>query len=158
MMIPKIKKKRIIQAALTRLARTSLSLLFSLSPFFFFSFLSFQTILALTHASMYFLFSRLINSLCKLPQSLETIMLCFKNMDIPFIIMHTKVGGLIKSGRSFTLEELERQRKEKQNIVEELAKDDEVNKLISDEEATKFLRLMKYSDYNMVHQLKKIPS
>jgi len=27
--------------------------------------------------------------------------------------MHTKVGGLIKSGRSFTLEELERYRKEK---------------------------------------------
>lgn len=157
MMIPKIKKKGSFRSRLHDQPELA-SLIFFLYPPSFFSFLSFQTILALTHASMYFLFSRLINSLCKLPQSLETIMLCFKNMDIPFIIMHTKVGGLIKSGRSFTLEELERQRKEKQNIVEELAKDDEVNKLISDEEATKFLKLMKYTDYNMVHQLKKIPS
>lgn len=33
--------------------------------------------------------------------------------------------------------------------------DDEVNKPINDEESTKFLKLIKYHDYNVVDQLKK---
>ena len=37
----------------------------------------------------------------------------------------------------------------------ELAKMDKVNKLVSDEEANEFLKLMKHSEYSVVDQLKK---
>jgi hypothetical protein len=39
--------------------------------------------------------------------------------------------------------------------VVELAKMDEVNKPVSDEEANEFLKLMKHSEYSVVDQLKK---
>jgi len=39
--------------------------------------------------------------------------------------------------------------------VLELAKMDEVNKPVSDEEANEFLKLMKHSEYSVVDQLKK---
>ena len=39
-----------------------------------------------------------------------------------------------------------------------MAKIDEVNKPVSDEKASEFLKLMKLSEYNMVDQLKKTPS
>jgi hypothetical protein len=46
----------------------------------------------------------------------------------------------------------------KRKAIKELAKKDEVNKYINDEEASEFLKLMKYSDYSIVDQLKKTPT
>jgi hypothetical protein len=46
----------------------------------------------------------------------------------------------------------------KRKAAKELAKKDEVNKYINDEEANEFLKLMKYSDYSIVDQLKKTPT
>lgn len=40
----------------------------------------------------------------------------------------------------------------------ELAYNDEVNKPKNEKDAMEFLKLMKHSEYNMVDQLKKIPT
>lgn len=36
--------------------------------------------------------------------------------------------------------------------------EDEVNKYINDEETNEFLKLIKYSDYSIIDQLKKTPT
>jgi hypothetical protein len=75
----------------------------------------------------------------------------------PTPTLHAEVGGLTRSGRCYTPEELEDQRRAKGKNVVELAKIDEVNKPVSDEEAKEFLKLMKHSEYSVVDQLKKTP-
>lgn len=60
--------------------------------------------------------------------------------------------------RCFILKKFKNQRIVKRKAAKELAKKDEVNKYINDEEASEFLKLMKYSDYSIVDQLKKTPT
>jgi len=50
---------------------------------------------------------------------------------------------------------VENYKKAKGKNAVELAKMDEVNKLVSDEEASEFLKLVKHDEYSMVDQLKK---
>ncbi|XP_073268737.1 uncharacterized protein [Populus alba] len=76
----------------------------------------------------------------------------------PALVFHAEVGGLTRSGRCFTPEELENHRKAKGKDMTELTKTDEVNKPVSDEEANEFLKLMKHSEYSVVDQLKKTPA
>ncbi|XP_073264245.1 uncharacterized protein [Populus alba] len=65
----------------------------------------------------------------------------------PTLAFNAEVGGLTRSGRCFTLEELENHKKDKgKNVVET----EEVNKPVSDEEANEFLKLMRHSEYGMV--------
>jgi hypothetical protein len=45
--------------------------------------------------------------------------------------------------------------KEGKKNVKELVRSDEVNKLVIDEEKTKFLKLTKHNEYSVVNQLKK---
>jgi hypothetical protein len=54
---------------------------------------------------------------------------------------------LIRSGRCFTLKELERKKKEKGKAIEELTKNDEVTKPINKKEVIRFLKLMKHNEY-----------
>ncbi|XP_073261997.1 uncharacterized protein [Populus alba] len=71
-------------------------------------------------------------------------------------VFQAEIGGLTRSGRCFTPEELEKQRKakgkEKVDITEE------INKPFTEEETNEFLKLMKHSEYSIVEQLKKTPS
>jgi hypothetical protein len=76
----------------------------------------------------------------------------------PAPTLHAEVGGLTRGGRCYTPEELEDQRRAEGKNVVELAKLDEVNKPVSDEEANEFLKLMKHSEYSVVDQLKKTPA
>jgi len=76
----------------------------------------------------------------------------------PAPVFHAEIGGLTQSGRCFTPEELENHRKAKGKNMVELAKTDEVNKPVSDEEANEFLKLMRHSKYSVVSQLKKTPA
>lgn len=71
-------------------------------------------------------------------------------------IFYTEIGGLTQNERCFTPKELERQRKAKGKDIIELAKNDEVNKQMSDEKSTKFFKLIKHSECSVVDQLKKI--
>ncbi|XP_061947974.1 uncharacterized protein LOC133671268 [Populus nigra] len=61
----------------------------------------------------------------------------------PAPVFHAEIGGLTRSGRCFTPEELENHRKAKGKNMVELAKTNEVNKPVSDEEANEFLKLMR---------------
>ena len=65
----------------------------------------------------------------------------------PTPVFNAEVRGLTRSGRCFTPEELENHKKDKGKNVVEM---EEVNKLVSDEEANEFLKLMRHSEYNMV--------
>jgi hypothetical protein len=76
----------------------------------------------------------------------------------PAPVFHAEIGGLTRSGRCFTPEELENHRKAKGNNMVELAKTDEINKPVSDEEANEFLKLMRHNEYSVVDQLKKTPA
>lgn len=60
--------------------------------------------------------------------------------------MQTKVRDLPKSERCFTLKELGGKRNTDEMVVKKLANDNKVNKPIYDEEATKFLKLMKHGN------------
>ncbi|XP_061965260.1 uncharacterized protein LOC133689413 [Populus nigra] len=80
------------------------------------------------------------------------------NIKDPTPIFHTEIGGLTRSGRCFTPEELERQRKAKGKEIVDAFKGMEVNKPISEDESNEFLKLMKHSEYSMVDQLKKTPA
>jgi hypothetical protein len=55
------------------------------------------------------------------------------------------------------LEELERQWKAKDKEIVDVIKDIEIDKLVSEEEVSEFLKLMKHSEYSVVKQLKKTP-
>jgi sulfite reductase alpha subunit-like flavoprotein len=55
------------------------------------------------------------------------------------------------------LEELERQWKAKDKEIVDVIKDIEIDKLMSEEEVSEFLKLMKHSEYSVVKQLKKTP-
>lgn len=57
---------------------------------------------------------------------------------------------MIRSRRYFTLEELERKKKEKGKAIEELTKNDEFTKPINKKEVIRFLKLMKHNEYNVV--------
>jgi arginase family enzyme len=70
-------------------------------------------------------------------------------------MFYTEIGGLTRNERCFTFKELERQRKAKGKDIIELAKNDDVNKQVSDEKATKFFKIIKHSEYSVVDQLKK---
>ena len=76
----------------------------------------------------------------------------------PIPIIHPEIGGLTRSGRCFTPEELERQRKAKGKEIVDVFKGMEVNKPISEDESNEFLKLMKHSEYSVVDQLKKTPA
>jgi hypothetical protein len=76
----------------------------------------------------------------------------------PTPVFHAEIGGLTRSGRCFTPEELENHKKAKGKDMVELTKTYEVNKPVSDEEANEFLKLMKHNEYNVVDQLKKTPA
>jgi hypothetical protein len=45
--------------------------------------------------------------------------------------------------------------KEGKKNIKELVRSDEVNKLVIDEEKTKFLKLIKHNEYSVVNPLKK---
>jgi hypothetical protein len=68
--------------------------------------------------------------------------------------LQAKIDGLTRSGRCFIHEKLERQKAKGKEVVDGI-KGVEVNKPISEEEAKKFLKLMKYNEYSMVEQLNK---
>ena len=57
----------------------------------------------------------------------------------------------------FYVEELERQWKSKDKEIVDVIKDIEIDKLVSKEEVSEFLKLMKHNEYSVVKQLKKTP-
>jgi len=57
---------------------------------------------------------------------------------------------LIRSGKCYTLEELERKKKKKGKTIEELTRNDEVTKPINEKEVIRFLKLMKHNEYNVM--------
>ena len=80
------------------------------------------------------------------------------NIKTPLSLFRTKIRGVTRSGRCFTPEEREKQRKAKGKEVLDLDKELEVNKTMTKEETNEFLKLMKHSEYNIVDQLKKTPA
>jgi len=75
------------------------------------------------------------------------------NIQAPLSLFQTKISGLTRSGRYFTLEEL---RKAKGKEVVDLDKTLEVNKQVTEEESNEFLKSIKHNKYYIVDQLKKI--
>uniref|UniRef100_A0A2N9I3I8 Uncharacterized protein n=1 Tax=Fagus sylvatica TaxID=28930 RepID=A0A2N9I3I8_FAGSY len=63
------------------------------------------------------------------------------------------LGGITRSGRCYTPEELEKRRKEAGKAVE-----DPTKTKATEEEAADFLRIIKSSEYSIVKQLSKMPS
>jgi hypothetical protein len=63
------------------------------------------------------------------------------------------LGGITRSGRCYTPEELEKRRKEIGKSAE-----DPVKTKVAEDEAADFLRIIKSSEYNVVKQLSKMPS
>uniref|UniRef100_A0A2N9F3S5 G-patch domain-containing protein n=1 Tax=Fagus sylvatica TaxID=28930 RepID=A0A2N9F3S5_FAGSY len=63
------------------------------------------------------------------------------------------LGGITRSGRCYTPEELEKRRKEIGKTVEDPAKTK-----VAEDEAADFLRIIKSSEYSVVKQLSKMPS
>nr|XP_034900655.1 LOW QUALITY PROTEIN: uncharacterized protein LOC118038417 [Populus alba] len=80
------------------------------------------------------------------------------NIEAPLPLCRAEISGLTRSGRCYTPEELERQRKAKGKEVLDLDKEFEVNKPVTEEETNEFLKLMKHSEYSIVDQLKKTPA
>jgi len=76
----------------------------------------------------------------------------------PAPVFHARIGGLTKNKRCLTPKELESQKKAKGKDVTDLPTTYKVNKLVSKEKATEFLKLMKHSEYSMIDQLKKTPA
>ena len=70
----------------------------------------------------------------------------------PFVIS-SEIGGLTRSGRCFTPEEL---RKIKGKEVIDVS--EETNQPVTEEETNEFLKLMKHSEYDIVEQLKRTPA
>jgi len=69
---------------------------------------------------------------------------------VPAPVFHAEIGGLTRSGRCFTLEELENQRKAKGKDVAYLTRTYKVNRPVSNEEAIDFLKLMKHREYSII--------
>ena len=63
------------------------------------------------------------------------------------------LGGITRSGRCYTPEELEKRRKEIGKTAE-----DPVKTKVAEDEAADFLRIIKSSEYSVVKQLSKMPS
>jgi hypothetical protein len=63
------------------------------------------------------------------------------------------LGGITRSGKCYTPDELEKRRKEMGKAVE-----DPTRARVAQEKATDFLRIIKSSEYNVVKQLSKMPS
>jgi hypothetical protein len=79
----------------------------------------------------------------------------FKSTQQP-PIFQAEIGGLTRSGRCFTPEKLEKQRKAKGKEGVDVI--EEINKPVTEEETSEFLKLMKHSEYSVVEQLKKTPA
>ena len=79
----------------------------------------------------------------------------FKSTQQP-PIFQAEIRGLTRSGRCFTPEELEKQRKDKGKKGVDVT--EEINKPVTEEETNEFLKLMKHSEYSVVEQLKKTPA
>jgi hypothetical protein len=71
-------------------------------------------------------------------------------------VFQVEIRGLTRSGRCFTPEELEKQRKAKGKEGVDVT--EEINKPVTEEETNEFLKLMKHSEYSVVEQLKKTPA
>ena len=71
-------------------------------------------------------------------------------------IFQAEIGGLTRSGRCFTPEKLEKQRKAKGKEGVDVT--EEINKPVTEEETNEFLKLMKHSEYSVVEKLKKTPA
>jgi hypothetical protein len=80
------------------------------------------------------------------------------NIEAPLPLFQIEISGLTRSGRCFTPEELEKQRKAKGKEVIDYDKEPEVNKPMTEEETNEFLKVMKHSEYCIVDQLKKTPA
>jgi len=80
------------------------------------------------------------------------------NIETPLSLFRNEISGLTRSGRCFTPEELEKQRKAKGKEVWVLDRELEVNKLVTEEKTNEFLKLMKHSEYCIMDQLKKTPT
>jgi len=80
---------------------------------------------------------------------------CF-NIKSPTPIFHTEISGLTQSGRCFTPEELERQRKAKGKEIVDAFKGMEVNKPISEDESNEFLKLIKQNEYSVEHLVGRV--
>jgi hypothetical protein len=65
-------------------------------------------------------------------------------------LLQIEIVELTQSGKCFTPEELEKQRKAKGKEVMKAIRGIEVNKPISEEEAGEFLKLMKHNKYSVV--------
>ena len=78
--------------------------------------------------------------------------------NIKALFFQNEISGLTRSGRCFTPEELEKQRKIKGKEAMSFEKESEINKPVTEEETNEFLKLMKHSEYCVVDQLKKTPT
>jgi len=67
-------------------------------------------------------------------------------------VFQAKIGGLTRSGRCFTPEKLEKQRKAKE--VVDVTR--EINKLVTKKETNEFLKLMKHSEYSVISSSRKL--
>jgi uncharacterized protein YktA (UPF0223 family) len=76
----------------------------------------------------------------------------------PALVFHAKIGRLSRDGRCLAPEELVNHSKIKRKEMMDLLKTYEIIKPLSEEKATDFLKLMKYSEYSIVDQLKKTPT
>jgi len=79
----------------------------------------------------------------------------FKSTQQP-PIFQAEIRELTRSGRCFTLEELEKRRKAKGKEGVDVT--EEINKPVTEEETNEFLKLVKHSEYSVVEQLKKTPA
>lgn len=80
------------------------------------------------------------------------------------------VGGMTRSGRIYTPEELGKKHatepekcekgksKKDEGIIEEMIREKEPRKTVSDEEASEFLKFVKQSEYMVVDQLNRLPA
>ncbi|XP_070049350.1 uncharacterized protein [Nicotiana tomentosiformis] len=83
------------------------------------------------------------------PVELQTVIVTYKGKEVEEEVNET--GGLTRSGRGFTPEELRKAKPFKDSQIP-------VKKTVTEEEAGEFLKKMKVQDYSIMEQLKKIPA
>ncbi|XP_070006469.1 uncharacterized protein [Nicotiana sylvestris] len=83
------------------------------------------------------------------PWNYKQVILTYKGKEIEEEVNET--GGLTRSGRCFTPEELRKAKPFKDSPMP-------VKKSVTEEEAEEFLKKMKVQDYSIVEQLRKIPA
>ncbi|XP_016469259.2 uncharacterized protein LOC107791673 [Nicotiana tabacum] len=84
-----------------------------------------------------------------IPWNYKQVIVTYKGKEIEEEVNET--GGLTRSGRCFTPEELRKAKPFKDSQMP-------VKKLVTEEEAEEFLKKMKVQDYSIVEQLKKTPA